>query len=634
MESGETAPTARRRDARLSSSEDLTELLDTGSVPTNARKRTGIWIWPWILLIIFVGFLALAGSLAFGAKHIADHAFIVRDELMAARAVVATIPGLATAKDTAGLEAAAAELTQHADKALAETDDPIWNLFEQIPVVGENLSAVRKTTAAAHILVEQAMPPAIELLGVVDISRFGLKDGRVDVSAYQAALPMIPALREAVSAAQAQVADINYDNLVPQVDEAISELTGVLSQAEPVLDQAEKVLPVALAVLGQNEPRNYLLMFQNNAETRATGGNPASLAMLHIENGAISLPAISNSTDLENLDAGVPLPAEMLALYESDTTAHMQNFTRTPDFPTSAQMMSSLWQREIGGTIDGAISLDLPALQSLLAVSGPVTLTNGDVLDKDNAAKLLLVDVYARFNSEEQDAYFADAVAHVFTQVTSGSGTPAALLDALNATVKTHHAMVWFTRPDEQAMAVDLGASGTFVPDNTKVAQVGIFLNDAGYSKLEYYLTSAVKVTADTCKAGDGPATITTSITLTSAVPSAPLTDVVLTARGPRFGVPSDTIITDVVFFAPVGGQITGSDPGKGDWPRLDRSGVEQGRAAESISIGIPRGESRTVTFTAFVDRASLGDPGSPVDVRTTPMLGETPITIEQTSCG
>ena len=96
MDSGETTPTSRRRDARLSSSDELTELLDTGSVPTNARKRTGIWIWPWILVAIFVGFLALAGSLAFGAKHIADHAFIVRDELMAARAVVASAGIFAT----------------------------------------------------------------------------------------------------------------------------------------------------------------------------------------------------------------------------------------------------------------------------------------------------------------------------------------------------------------------------------------------------------------------------------------------------------------------------------------------------------------------------------------------------------
>ena len=138
-----------------------------------------------------------------------------------------------------------------------------------------------------------------------------------------------------------------------------------------------------------------------------------------------------------------------------------------------------------------------------------------------------------------------------------------------------------------------------------------------------------------TCgQAGDGPATITTSITLTSAVPASGLSEYALNRRGGRFGVPRTTIITDVLFFGPVGGPITGSDPGSGDWKRLDRTGFEQGRQAESITIGIPRGGSRTVTFTSTVDRASLGTPGSPVDVRTTPMLSDPPLTIEQTPCG
>ncbi len=364
MEPGEAAPSRRRRDARLSSSDELTELLDTGSVPTNAPKRTGIWIWPWILLIIFVGFLALAGSLAFGAKHIADHAFVVRDELMAARAVVATIPGLATAKDTAGLEAAAAQLTEHADKALAETDDPVWKLFEQIPVVGENLSAVRKTTAAAHILVEQAMPPAIQLLGVVDISRFGLKDGRVDVSAYQAALPMIPALREAVSAAQAQVADINHAQ--PRApgrrrDQRADRRAGAglpraRSGREGPSGRAQRARPERAAQLPPHVPEQ-----RGDAGHGRQPGIPRHAA--HRERG--DQPSRDQQFDRPRRTStrGCPCRRRCSRLYESDTTAHMQNFTRTPDFPTSAQMMTSLWQREIGGTIDGVISLDLPALQ-------------------------------------------------------------------------------------------------------------------------------------------------------------------------------------------------------------------------------------------------------------------------------
>lgn len=618
--------------ARQDELDDLFEPEDDGEAPRRKRR-----IWPWVLLVLFLLLIAAAVATAFAVKNIADRAFTVRDELTAARSVVATLPGLAQARDTAGLEAAATELTAHADAALAATDDPIWTLVEQVPVFGENLSAVRKTTAATHILVEDALPPAIQLLGVVDINQLGLKDGRIDLAAFQAALPTIPALRDAVAKAQGEVADINRANLVPQVDDAIGELVDVLDQAAPALNEAEHILPVALRVLGQNEPRNYLLMFQNNAETRATGGIPASLALLHIENGAISLPRLSNSTELENDGAGMDsgMPAEALGLYEGDTIRSMQNYTRTPNFPTSADLMTRLWQKEIGGPIDGVISLDPVALQYLLAATGPVELADGSQLDSGNASQVLLEQVYDRFTDPMQmDVFFGDAVNRVFSKVVSGAGTPLALLDAMKTGVDTKHVMVWFTREDEQAMSVEYGASGTFEPDNSQTAQVGIFLNDSGYSKLDYYLSSSIHVTSDTCAAGDGPATITTAITLKSDVPSTGVSDYALNIRGPRFGVPRDTIVMDVLFFGPVGGQIASSDPQNGDFRSLVRTGTEQNRPGKTITVGVPRGGSRTVTFTSTVDRASLGTPGSPVAVRTTPMLSSTPVTFEEKACG
>ena len=38
-------------------------------------------------------------------------------------------------------------------------------------------------------------------------------------------------------------------------------------------------------MLGGDGPRNYLLVFQNNAEIRATGGLPGSWAEVHAEDG-------------------------------------------------------------------------------------------------------------------------------------------------------------------------------------------------------------------------------------------------------------------------------------------------------------------------------------------------------------
>lgn len=589
-----------------------------------------------MLLTIALVTIAAAVGIGSAAVHIADRAFTVRDELTAAKNVAATVPGLASAGDTAGLDAASGDLHTRTNAALAATDDPLWSIAEQVPMVGANLSAVRKTASAADVLVDRAMPAAIQLLTDVDIDSFAMTAGRVDLAALQSALPVIPQLRDAVAAAQAEVAGIDRTQLVPQVDEATGQLLDLLDDAEPMLDDAERVLPVALDMLGQNEPRNYLLMFQNNAEVRATGGNPAALALVHVEAGAITLPEQSGSQDLGFIDEtpSFGLPSDMTQLYEPDLVAHMQNYTRTPDFPTSARMMTELWQQHIGGTIDGVISVDPVALQYLLAAIGPVTLSDGVELNSDNAAQVLLGDSYDRYpDGHYLDDYFASAARLVFGALTSGAGEPQAMFNAVVKGIDDHRIMAWLTRPGEQALAAEYGADGTFVPDNSDVTQVGVFLNDAGYSKLEYYLSSSVSVSADVCTTGDGPAVVTTSITLTSRAPASEPSLVRGSLRAAQLGVPSSTMILDVLFFGPAGGQITGVDPADGDWPSMHRTGVEQNRPAETVTIGLAPGQTRTITSTMTVDRSSIGESGA-VDVRTTPLATESPVTVQQRPCG
>lgn len=43
-------------------------------------------------------------------------------------------------------------------------------------------------------------------------------------------------------------------------------------------------------MLGADGPKNYLLLFQNNAEVRSLGGNPASLMLLRVEDGRLGSP--------------------------------------------------------------------------------------------------------------------------------------------------------------------------------------------------------------------------------------------------------------------------------------------------------------------------------------------------------
>ena len=210
-----------------------------------------------------------------------------------------------------------------------------------------------------------------------------------------------------------------------------------------------QVLPTALQMLGDTEPRTYFVIFQNNAEIRATGGNPAASVLLHVEE-AVShwpdRPARRLRIQRARRPAVCRVPAETLALYLEDFPLYSQNYTRTPNFPTSA----GLFQAILGATgqpVDGVISLDPVALSHMLAVAGPVTV-DGIELNADNVVKVLLNETYLRFPADQApaDAFFAAASASVFGKLVAGSWDPLLMLDAIRTSIAEQRVYGWFTR--------------------------------------------------------------------------------------------------------------------------------------------------------------------------------------------
>ena len=55
--------------------------------------------------------------------------------------------------------------------------------------------------------------------------------------------------------------------------------------------------------------------------------------------------------------------------------------TSRPDFPTAAQIISAEWQRTLNTTPNVIVSIDPIGLARLLEVTGPVTMSDGEVLD-------------------------------------------------------------------------------------------------------------------------------------------------------------------------------------------------------------------------------------------------------------
>lgn len=408
------------------------------------------------------------------------------------------------------------------------------------------------------------------------------------------------------------------------------ELVDVVDQAAPAVEMLERYLPTFLQMLGRDGPREYLVVFQNNAEIRATGGNPATFNVLRVDAGAVETRDDWVSAQAFNMGvSGVQyadLPQETLDLYEWDFAGFSQNYSRTPDFPTTALLFDELWTAASGNGIDGVISVDPPALAQMLSVTGPVTLEDGTEINAENAVSTLLFDVYERFgiDGSAADAYFSDVADRVFAKVTSGDWDPVAMLSALQTSVEAQRIYAWFSREEEQAVAAELEIDGALTSDNAAETQVGVFVNDAAYSKLEYFYSQAVAVTCDVAAR-----TVTTTLTMTNGISDPNLNGYTLGWRNPRLGLPRTTMILDVMYFAPPGSTITGFDPVVGDFDGWDRAGVEKGHAVQSVSVALPMGETRTASFTSTLPEGELG----PLAVRYAPAVGETPVTVDA-SCG
>ncbi len=586
--------------------------------PRRPRRR----IWPWVLgiLAVLIGVLVFAG---FMAAQLFSEAMDVRDDLEAAQSRLGGVTELVRNGDQAQFDAVASDVLTYTTRADETVQGPLWEYASWVPFVGQNVAAVRSTTEATHILVRDALPASFTILGAMQSEKIRFEGGGFNLEPFRQALASLPAVDTAFTEAQAKVAGIDREQLLPIVDDAVGQVLDVIDDAAPLAQTATAVLPTALKMLGDEGPRTYLVLFQNNAEIRATGGAAAAAVYVRVDGGRIALDGQSNSTvfaaegiaGIQHID----LPAETLALYDPEFARYSQNYTRTPNFPTSAQMFQAI-AAKTGFPVDGVISLDPVVLADILSVAGPVNV-DGIEINADNAVDVLLSETYFRFPAEQApaDAFFAAVSATVFQQLVSGNWDLMRMLEVFGNAGDEQRLYAWFAREEEELVARELAIDGTMKADNAETTEVGIFLNDAAVSKLEYYLSTSISVTCDAAAR-----TVTTSITMSNGVDRDDLTYHIGALRSPRYGGSQTSMLLDVLYFAPPGASIVGVDPAAGDARELDRASSEGGRSAQSIAILLDRGETRTVSYTSHLPEGELG----PISVRYSPTVTDTPVTI------
>lgn len=541
---------------------------------------------PALLVLGVTAWLGVRGGLA------VEHLRAAADAVPAIRADV--LSGDATA--------ARPRVDRFADDTAAAhrlTGDPVWSVATRLPGVGDDLLAVRTVSAVADRVASGVLQPLSgpRGLGALAAAR-ALGTGPAPlIAALAAAQGPLADAQQQLRVGSAELAAVDTGRLDRRVAGPTVALRDRLAAADTDLDTAVRASRVVPAMLGGDQPRTYLVLFQNLAEARSLGGVPSAFAVVRAQRGTVTLVAQGSSGDVGPFRTPVlDLGPDYRQLLADRAGRYLQDVTATPWFPDTAVLAREMWRRTSGQLVDGVVATDPVMLSRLMAVTGPIALPGGGTVGAAGISRLVQSEVYRRYpDPAAQDLFFAGTAASAFSSLVRYRGDPVSLVRAAAGGVDEGRLLVWDARPAVQASltgTVLAGVPGGTAAPGAERPLVAVYLNDGTGSKMSWYLRREVRVTEGEPLA-NGSRRLRARVVLSSTAPATGLTGYV-TGAG-LHGVPPGTMRVTV--------WAIGSGAGSVVDVRLDGRATPlgahrlHGRPVGALTVDVAPGGTRTLEF-------------------------------------
>jgi hypothetical protein len=329
-------------------------------------------------------------------------------------AVVRYLPALDEAR---ALRADLERIVDRAQEAGLDIDRPgLASIREDLTTARARFDGLAKLLAGDPLVgLARALPPTRDVVtgadeltvagsAVLDATEAGLALADRYVTIREEQTASLAAAGE--GGALAQLVELmatgrgEMDRAVAAIDRAevaLSEMPagmpGPIASVRDVLDERIRAFGPALrsyaelddslpAILGWDEPRRYLILTQNPAELRPTGGFIGSYGTITFDRGRITERQFQDVAllDLPLDDPFVEPPAALQRYLLGPFPWQLADANWSPDFPTSAGDAVRLYENEGGeGPIDGVVAITTYTIDEFLEITGPITVEDYDV---------------------------------------------------------------------------------------------------------------------------------------------------------------------------------------------------------------------------------------------------------------
>jgi len=475
---------------------------------------------PRVRLFKALSIILLLGLVAAVGLQVA-YLLSVRDNLLAGRAALLAARRSALGGD---LKAASRSFATAADRFGAAVDfsnGPIGDAARIVPWLGNGAEATAIMADAGASLSSTGLL-VVDALGETPggIAAFAPRGGVFPIDRYAALAPTIDHAAGNVTDAAAELADAP-DSLMPgTIATARWDAEADTTRLAEDLLGIGMLLRAAPEFGGSAAPQRYLVLSQNPAELRGTGGIWGAYAILTIRGGHVTVSSSRAIGTLRDFPAGrVQSPsAEYSRNYDQYGGAgSWQNMNATPDFPAAAQAALNNYAVGEGRRLNGVWAVDPFALRKLLAITGPVSVPGAGSITAANVVAFTTHRVYTAFGDTTQRKEIVGTVAtNVLVRFLAMHQQPIPRLRAIGDVLASGHLRVYSTDPMMRSGLGALGLGGAFSePDGDVLA---VTVNNGSGSKIDYYADRTV--TYDVRLGADGAAISETTVAIANEAPT------------------------------------------------------------------------------------------------------------------
>ncbi len=307
-----------------------------------------------------------------------------------------------------------------------------------------------------------------------------------------------------------------------QAREMVGEIKNYVSSSKPILGEVPWLL-------GKDDIRNYLVIFQNDGELRPSGGFWTAYTTLKVDNGKIIPGVSSNIYDLDDkLSSVTPAPRIIKSYHINVPYLNLRDSNLSPDFPTDAQIFLEGYYKAMGKRtlFDAVIALDTQFLVDLVKVLGKLDTRVGTFTSEpdprcDGCPKIIydlewIAGRPRNYIEADRKGFLGPLMQSLLANALgSEKDKIGPLAQAFFNNLNRKHILFYFTPPEIQEAALKANITGHIVQTKENIDY--FHLNDANFASAKSNIFITQKINHDiTTKDGN----IEHKITITYTNPS------------------------------------------------------------------------------------------------------------------